>query len=345
MSRITYLTIYTPQESKLNKHQTTLEHYLSKLHLEKKQEKLLSNQIKSLESKLANLKSQKPDQQTNELSKIVGSLSKQIEVTKSQTQQVQGENFEIMKKIENLRLETYNSRRIIGELGQDLEKFSKIARVYSQSRMKIRNEESNNKGKIQEILNKSSTDKVLLSEKIVNLRKTIFNTQREEANNTKMYSERLEVSDNEKGEENDLSSMEQIKRSCVMRLKSMRKKFLTYKKQTNGIRQGFESMMKTNNKTDLIKFALEFIDSEKEQIDSSLYLMKLDSDMDSLNLLNKQKLKEHRNQEHSKPSLVMQTLKNNLKQAKIKLDLAKFKSKSISNTLNRTENLVDVICK
>ena len=343
MSRITYLTLYTPQESNLNQLQTAFEHHLSKLHFEKKQEKSLNSQIKTLESKISNLKSQKPDQPANELSKIVFSLTKQIEVTKSQIQQVQGENFELKKKIENLRLETSNSKRIIGELAKDVEKSSKVARVYSQSRMQIRNEESNNKGKIQEILNKSSTDKVVLSEKIINLRKTIFNTQREEVINTKMYSERLEVADNEIDEEIDMNCVGCIKTSCVSRLKSLRKKFVSYKKQIKNLRQSFEEMMKKGTKTDLKEFALEFTESERNQINTSLYLMKLNSEMDSLTISNNQILKRSDIQKTSKSSLMMQNLKNELKQAKNKLDLVDFKSKSILNTLERTENLINVI--
>lgn len=343
MSRITYLTLYSPEEATFNQLLNSIEHYQLKLHSEKKQEAILNNQIKSLESKIAQVKSQKPDSTINELLKTISSLSKQIEATSSQIHLVQSENSELKKKIEHLRLDTSNFKRIIGELSHDLNNSVQVSRVCSQSRMRLRDEDSNNKEKIQKILNKSSTDKVMTNEKILSLRQNLINSQREETNSVRKQLENLTNLEKETKDEADfLALIKQRKSFCASKLKNLRKQYGNYKNSMKKIRKGLRDLMATTKSQDFIEFATQWTHSEHEKRSSEMYLLKLNSEINLLKLSNSKVLQSLPITQDSKSQTLIKNLKNEEKQIDNKLDLTNFRSRCIINTLIRVENQINV---
>lgn len=343
MSRITYLTVYSPEEATFNQLLNNIEHYQLKLHNEKKQETILNNQIKSLESKITQVKSQKSDSSITELLKTISSLSRQIEVTSSQIHIVQSENSELKQKIEHLRLDTSNFKRIIGELSHDLNNSVQVSRVCSQSRMRLRDEELNNKEKIQKILNKSSTDKVMTNEKILSLRMNLLNSQREESNSLRKQLENLINLEKETTEEtNFFPLIEERKNFCVSRLKNLRRRYGNYKKSMKKIRKGLKDLMATTQSKDFVEFATQLVNSEKKKHDSEIYLLKLHSEIDLLKLSNFKTLKNLPITQNSKSSTLINNLKSEERQVENKLEITNFKSRCIINTLIRTERLINV---
>lgn len=345
MSRITYDTFYcSSEDASLTTLHRSLEHHLSKLHQEKQQEIYLNSQIKYLESKLQ--KSKETSQvslKPSELSKSLTKLKTKVENTTCKLNTLHNENEALRKKIDSKRQEGSTYRRIIGQLNQDIDDSSFIATISSQSKLRVKSEEQTNKERIHKLLNKSTTEREQFNGKLMKIATGISKLKRKEADSMKKHSQKVIETINRPLSSFDIFPLlEKLLESRSTKTENMRKKLKKYRKNCQNIRNGLGKILSAFGKTDFIALAQQFIDSENQMKNVQVYLMDLNSEIDSITSSNSLIFEGLKKTTKSKGNEIFASVKKQMILMKNKVDVLNFKSSVINNTLTRVESMIDV---
>ena len=345
MSRIMHDTFYISSEDQslaaLNR---SLEYHLYKLHQEKQQEVYLNNQINHLESKLQ--KSKKTTQASLKPSEITKSLSKlkaKVENTTCKLNTLHNENEMLRMKIDTMRQEGSKYKRMIGQLNQEIDESSFIARASSQSKLRIKSEEQTNKEKIYELLNKSTTQRDQLNSKFTKIATGISRLKRTEAESIKKHTEKVIESINRPYSAFDACPLlqKQLENSCL-KTQEIRREHRRYRKNCKSMRTGLGKILSALPKPDYVAQAQQFIDSENQMKNVQVYLLNLSSEIDSICSSNDLIMQGLKKTTKSKVNEILAPVKKQMISIKEKIDLLNFESSTLIDTLDRVEGLADV---
>jgi chromosome segregation ATPase len=345
MSRITHATyLNTTEDPSINTLHQSLEYHLQRLHNEKQEEISLNSQIKSLESKLQLSKQLlQRSVRPSDLSKSLSKLKKKVENTTSQVNLLHNENEQLKSKIDDLRQEGSTFRRVIGQLNENIKDSSFTAKTSSQQKLRVRSEEQSNKEKIHQLLNKSTTEKLDFSGKLEKITAGFMNFKKSQLESMKKHSEKLLKLVSRPFSAIDLIPiLEKQLESRVMRTETMRKKLKSYKNNCKKIRNGLGKILSAVGRSDYIALAKQFIDSENQMKDVQVYIMNLSSEIDSLSVTNAVMFEGLKKTVTSKGSEIFLSLKKQVTSIKNRVDVLKFKSSVLNNSLLRVETIIDV---
>jgi uncharacterized protein with gpF-like domain len=127
-----------------------------------------------------------------------------------------------------------------------------------------------------------------------------------------------------------------------MRTETMRKKLKSYKNNCKKIRNGLGKILSAVGRSDYIALAKQFIDSENQMKDVQVYIMNLSSEIDSLSVTNAVMFEGLKKTVTSKGSEIFLSLKKQVTSIKNRVDVLKFKSSVLNNSLLRVETIIDV---
>lgn len=322
----------------------SVEYHLSKLHQEKQQEIYLNSQIKHLESKLQ--KSKKLTQSTLKPSEITKSLSKlktKVSNTTCKLNTLHNENELLKIKIDTMRQEGSTYRRMIGQLNQEIDESSYIANVSSQSKLRIKSNEQRNKEKIYKLLNKSASQRDKFNSKFIKIAEGISNLKRTEVESIKKHTEQMIDSLNRPHSAFDCVPLlrKQLENRCL-KTQEIRKKLKTYRNNCKNIRTGLRKILSAFGKTDYISLAQQFIDSENQMKNVQVYLLNLNSEIESISNSSDLIFQGLKKTTKSKVNEILAPVKKQMISIKEKVDLANFESFILIEALERVEGLVDV---
>lgn len=269
--------------------QQSIENFLYLLQEQKKEENILDRQIEELESQISSMKrSKSPSRNTNDLHREYFVYLKQVETSFSQINSLQAENKALKAKIEDVRLENSKYKRIIGGLKQDINESTTMARTKSQSKIRNMAIDSENKQKIAQHLNKSTSEHSNLTHKISQLSSAIVQTKNDNILANKHHSEIILQHMNRPltglKSYTPLSKVLQNKLHNILKLKQ---NISNYCSKIANIKKGLKPIIKVSGINDYLAISDIFIASFIQQKDISLHLLKLNADIDYLKFSNK----------------------------------------------------------